>query len=183
MTRKLALLLTIGAALAGSAPAQAHCLTVTGFYSLDLNLANGVTITIAEETPVSAVFFPIPAGVCDDGLAETTPDGYLEITQGGEVLCRNDALDPSFDPFAFGAGLHDMSGDCGGDYSAASITNPILPDSGATTANPPSATVATTRDVITEIPGSYKVNGETFELPQDTPGVSRRAFVIATDLA
>jgi len=185
MLKRIAPLLMIVAATAVAPFVQAHqCLTVVTHSTLDLNLADGTTITIVEDGPATAVFFPLPAGVCSTGVEDEAFDGALIISRDGTELCRDDEADPSFDPFAFGGGMHNMESEsaCAADFSAASIPNPLLPDAAATQVNPPAATVGTTRDVITDTAGSYRIGSEEFVIPQDTTGVSKRQIIAEGEL-
>lgn len=184
MITRLALLLALAATMA-AVPAQAHCSTVAAHNVLTLEVIGGVTITIAEQGPPSAVFFPLPYdGLCDTEPSVGAPDGYLEIRQGTMLLCRNDDVDPSFDPFAFGAGLHDMAGDCGADFSAAGLTTLMLLDHAQASTDPaePTLAVGTRREVATDVPGSYRWAGTTYPVPQDTPGISIRGVILRAEI-
>jgi hypothetical protein len=183
--RLIPALLIAGLALAAG-PARATCVTAGLHNKLSLNLAGGVTITIVEDSPpIAAAFFVppnsgVPNRACDDGATSgTSSDGYLVISQGSTELCRNDAVDPSFDPFYFGGGLDSLGGDCGAKFSAASIPNPLMPDVEGTYVDPDGAVyVGTMRSVITDVAGSYKVAGIGYPIPQDTTGSSNRGVLI-----
>jgi hypothetical protein len=151
------------------APASAHeCVDVTTRNSAALAFAD-VTITMHENQPNH---------VCDEGVSQGAFDRRLTITVAGVVVCdRTTDIDPSFDPFFLGAGLHpDPSIDCGAKFSLIGLTSVATPDPSTIAVDPagPSARAGLTKRGITETPGSLWYGSTTREIPQDSEGTITR---------
>ncbi|HVL80555.1 MAG TPA: hypothetical protein VM840_03055 [Actinomycetota bacterium] len=106
-----------------------------------------------------AMWETTPYDACASGVAEGEVFRRLLVTRGGEVLCDRRDVDPSFDPFLFGAGLRtvDPGDDCGVHVSMSSINNPILPDTVGLF--PPSISASTRRTTPAEGHVWYTVGG------------------------
>lgn len=169
MVRRLALLALCTMAL-GFLPAAAHeCGAVSTRNSATLTFAD-VAISMHENQPTE---------VCNDGdVAQGDVDRRLTITVAGVVVCdRTTDIDPSFDPFFLGAGLHPApSIDCGADFTLIGLTSVATPDPSTVVVDLGGPTVqgGLTKSGITETPGSLWYAGTTREIPQDSPGTITR---------
>jgi hypothetical protein len=122
--------LLIGALLvsglgAGIGPSAAACeaLASTGTanagYATYPSVAGEVQVSIWEDTLTVA---------CADGSTSDTVAARLLIQLDGVARCDRTDVDPSYDPFLFGSGIHnDLSDACGADVTMASITDPLVP--------------------------------------------------------
>lgn len=174
MVRRLVLLATCAMTLAlVPAVSQATCGYASTRNSATLTFDN-VAISMHENQPNA---------VCDD--ASVTPgdfDRLLTITVDGVVVCSRTDVDPSFDPFFLGAGLHpDPSISCGADFSVIGLTNVATPDPSTVAVDPgaPSAQGGLTKQGITETLGSLWYGGQTYVIPQDSPGTITRGAGIS----
>lgn len=170
MARRFALMALIGT-LVAMAPLASHaaCGTVTTRNSAKLAFGD-VAISMYENQPND---------ICGDGtVTQGAFDRRLTITVGGVAVCdRTDNVDPSFDPFFLGAGLHpDPAISCGADFSVIGLTEAAKPDPSTVVVDPagPYAQAGLTKKGITETPGRYWYGGSVFELPQDTSGTITR---------
>lgn len=170
MTRRFALMVVTCTTLA-FAPLASHaaCGTVTTRNSATLSYGD-VAISMYENQPND---------VCDDGTAtQGTFDRRLTVVVGGVTVCdRSDNVDPSFDPFFLGAGIHpDRAISCGADFTLIGLTSVATPDPSTVAVDPagPYAQGGLTKTGITETPGSIWYGGNTYEIPQDAPGTVTR---------
>lgn len=170
MARRLALFALCAMTLAlVPATSQAACGYASTLNSATLAFGN-VSIAMHENQPNA---------VCDD--ATVTPgdfDRRLTITIDGVVVCDvTEGVDPSFDPFFLGAGLHPDPGiPCGADFSVIGLANVATPDPSTVAVDPgaPSAQGGLTKQGITETPGRLWYGTTSIEIPQDTGGTITR---------
>lgn len=175
MARRLAFF-ALGAMAFAVVPlvSQATCATVSTRNSATLAYAD-VTIAMHENQPNAA---------CDDAsVTQGAFDRRLTITVAGVVVCdRTTDIDPSFDPFFLGAGLHpDPAISCGADFTLIGLTSVATPDPSTIAVDPagPSAQGGVTKNGITETPGRLWYGGSSFEIPQDSAGTITRGAGIS----
>lgn len=119
-----------------------------------------VQVTVAEFMPYE---------VCASGIGPAAPSARLRITDGNTVLCNRTDVDPGFDPFFFGAGIHNAPEDpCGADITWASITNPPLPSEVSADPEERSAFVGVLKSAPAD--GPYWSPGGSGVVPEGTEG-------------
>lgn len=118
----------VAAGFATIAPAQAACGVVeVRSEARGAAMTEGVTFAMAEIQTFSQ---------CDGGTQTVNAtSGRFTVSVDGEVVCTRTDVDPSFDPFGFGAGLHmspEDSGECaiGVTWSSFDPNLPVVEETG-----------------------------------------------------
>lgn len=178
MARRLMLAMVMCALLAGGFAARASGCggnggTATTNYAGSMTFGT-ITISFSELQDTDVCPGSAPA----QGAAR----GRLAIKDGDVILCETTDVDPSFDPFLFGAGVHSKpEAACGADFTTLSITNPTTPDPAGTgvDAEGEAINAGTTKSTTMETPGSYWWPDGRGVIPQDTPGTVTRGARLA----
>jgi hypothetical protein len=109
------------AAPAGSPASKTatRCVTTGSHDEATVTFKDRYARTTIVRTGSFGDFVSGPVKVCQDGtVTKLRTTGYATITINGVLVCNNKKAAPLFDPFVFGGGIHNASGDpCGGNVA------------------------------------------------------------------
>lgn len=119
------------------------CLLVTALVAIGMTVGTGAAqacgagVQAGTANEAHATFANIsismwedtPAQVCGDGVTQPAPYRRLLIKVDGVIVCDRSDVDPSFDPFFFGAGLSSVNpvDSCGTKITMSAIDRPLVP--------------------------------------------------------
>lgn len=106
--KRLLVIALISGGFAAVSPAGAHeCGTVEVRYEAKaVTTTPGISVEMAEIQPMT---------FCADEGAPVLGElrGTMTVIKDGQLVCHRTDVDPSFDPFGFGAGIHHQADDVG----------------------------------------------------------------------
>ena len=101
---------------APTVPTAVRCITTGAHIEATVTFKDKYARTTTIHTKSFGDFLTPPVKKCSNGkVTQVKRVGAVKITINGVLVCNNTRVPPLFDPFVFGGGIHNASGDaCGG---------------------------------------------------------------------